>query len=41
MRDSSAVPAVSPLKTNDYDVNLVKASVPSGSESDRWEGSME
>ena len=39
MRDSSAVPAVSPLKTNDYDVNLVKASVPSGSESDRWEGS--
>ena len=39
MRDSRNVPAKSPLKTDDYDVELLKASVPSGSEPDRWEGS--
>ena len=39
MRDSRNVPAESPLKTDDYNVEILKASVPSGSESDRWEGS--
>ena len=39
MRDSRNVPSKSPLKTDDYDVELLKASVPSGSEPDRWEGS--
>ena len=39
MRDSRNIPSASPLKTDDYNVDLLKAPVPSGSESDRWEGS--
>ena len=39
MRDSRNVPSTSPLKTDAWDVQILKASVPSGSESDRWEGS--
>ncbi len=38
MRDSYNVPSQSPLKTDDYDVEIMKASVASGSEDGRWEG---
>ena len=38
MRDSYNVPSESPLKTEDYDVEIMKASVASGSEDGRWEG---
>ena len=38
LRDSSNVPSQSPANTADWPVSLVKASIPSGSESYRWEG---
>lgn len=38
MRDSYSVPSTSPLKTADWDVEILKASVASGSEDGRWEG---
>ena len=38
MRDSYSVPSTSPLKTADWDVEILKASVASGSEAGRWEG---
>ena len=38
MRDSRNVPAESPLKTDDYDVEIMKASVASSTEDGRWEG---
>ena len=38
LRDSSNVPSQSPANTADWPVSLVKASIPSGSESKRWEG---
>lgn len=39
MRDSRNVPSTSPINTAEWPVEILKASVPSGSESDRWEGS--
>ena len=39
MRDSNRVPSTSPISTSDWAVEILKASVPSGSEDDRWEGS--
>lgn len=39
MRDSRNVPSTSPLNTTEWPVEILKASVPSGSEDDRWEGS--
>ena len=38
MRDSYNVPSTSPLNTNDWPVEILKASVASGTESGRWEG---
>ena len=38
MRDSYNVPSTSPLKTEDYDVEIMKASVASSTEDGRWEG---
>ena len=38
MRDSYSVPSTSPLKTADWDVEILKASVASGTEKYRWEG---
>ena len=38
MRDSRNVPAESPLKTDDYNVEIMKASVASSTEDGRWEG---
>ena len=38
MRDSYNVPSTSPLKTDDYDVEIMKASVASSTEDGRWEG---
>ena len=38
LRDSSNVPSQSPANTTEWPVSLVKASIPSGSESVRWEG---
>ena len=38
MRDSRNVPSTSPLKTNDWDVEILKASVASSTEDGRWEG---
>ena len=38
LRDSSNVPSQSPANTTEWPVSLVKASIPSGSESYRWEG---
>ena len=37
MRDSNQVPATSAASTNDWPVEIVKASIPSGTESRRWE----
>ena len=39
MRDSRNVPSTSPINTTEWPVEILKASVPSGSEPDRWEGS--
>ena len=39
MRDSRNVPSTSPISTTEWPVEILKASVPSGSEPDRWEGS--
>ena len=38
MRDSYNVPSTSPLNTTDWPVEILKASVASGTESGRWEG---
>ena len=38
MRDSYNVPATSPINTDDHPVEIMKASVASGSEDGRWEG---
>ena len=38
LRDSSDVPSQSPATSSEWPVALVKASIPSGSESVRWEG---
>ena len=38
MRDSYNVPSTSPLNTTDHAVEILKASVASGSEDGRWEG---
>lgn len=38
MRDSNQVSPTSPLKSDDYDVEILKASVASGTEDGRWEG---
>ena len=38
MRDSYNVPSTSPLKTEDWDVEILKASVASSTEDGRWEG---
>ena len=38
MRDSYNVPSASPLNTTDWPVEILKASVASGTESGRWEG---
>ena len=38
MRDSYSVPSTSPISTADHPVEILKASVASGSEDGRWEG---
>ena len=38
MRDSYNVPSTSPLNTSDHKVDILKASVASGTEDGRWEG---
>ena len=38
MRDSYNVPSTSPISTTDWEVEILKASVASGSEDGRWEG---
>ena len=38
MRDSYNVPATSPINTEDHPVEIMKASVASGTEDGRWEG---
>ena len=38
MRDSYNVPSTSPINTEDHEVEIMKASVASGSEDGRWEG---
>ncbi len=38
MRDSGVVPSTSPINTTDWPVEILKASVASGTESGRWEG---
>ena len=38
MRDSYSVPSKSPAASNDWNVEILKASVASGTESTRWEG---
>ena len=38
MRDSYNVPSTSPINTDDHPVEILKASVASGSEDGRWEG---
>ena len=38
MRDSYTVPSTSPISTTDWPVDILKASVASGTENGRWEG---
>ena len=38
MRDSNNVPSTSPAKSDDWNVDILKASVASGTENTRWEG---